>query len=117
MKVLFSLSFSKDLNKIRSINKKDILNLLKKYPHTKGIIKIDSFEENEVLKCYLLKKKVRVLVLLNKVKQKFVPISVIKKETHRGKNISKETYIDFFYQDILKIMKEIDNDNYEVIEV
>lgn len=117
MKVLFSPSFLKDLNKIRSINRKDILNLLKKYPHTKGIMKIDSFEKNEVLKCYLLKKKVRALVLLNKVKQIFVPISVIKKETHKGKNISKETYIDLFYQDISKIMKEIDNDDYEVIEV
>lgn len=116
MKVFFSFSFLKNLNKIRSINNNDILDLLKKYPNTKGIKKIDSFGGNEVLKCYLLKKKVRALVLLNKVKQKFVPISIIKKETRKGKNITKETYIDFFYEDILKIINEINNGEYEVME-
>ena len=70
-----------------------------------------------VSECYLLKKKVRGLVLLNKVKDKFVPISVIRKETNKGNNISKETYIDIFYQNILKIMKEIEEENYEVVEL
>jgi len=117
MKVLFTASFLKDLNKNRSINKKDILSLLKKYPHTKSILRIDAFEGNEVLKCYFLKKRIRALILLSKVKETFVPVSVIMKETHKGKNISKETYIDLFSQDILKIMKEIDNDDYDEIDI
>lgn len=67
-----------------------------------------------MLKRYLLRKKVRALVLLCNVKGKYLPISVVKKETHQGKNISKETYIELFGNDILKIMKEVEKGNYEV---
>lgn len=113
MQVLFCPSFLKELKKIRSVHKEDITKLLKKYPHTKEIIQIDQFEGNEVLKCYLLSKKIRALVLLCKLKEKFVPISVIRKETQKGKNISKENYVELFKNDISKIMSEVESNNYE----
>ncbi|MGR3178636.1 MAG: hypothetical protein ACUZ8E_11315 [Candidatus Anammoxibacter sp.] len=96
MRVLFCHTFLKRLKKIGSVTKDDVLELLAKYPHTKDIIKIDDFNGNDVLKCYLLKRKVRALVLLAKVKEEYVPITVVKKETDKGKNISKETYIESF---------------------
>lgn len=117
MQVLFCHTFLKTLKKIGSITKEDVLKLLVKYPHTKDIIKIDDFDGNDVLKCYLLKKKVRALVLLAKVKEEYVPIAVVKKETDKGKNISKETYIDSFAQNIMKVMQEIEDGDFEVEEL
>ncbi|MDD5769870.1 MAG: hypothetical protein PHE25_02790 [Candidatus Gracilibacteria bacterium] len=115
MKVIFTNSFNKKLSKISSILKEDIIYLLKKYPNTNNLVLIDDLGNSKILKGYLLSKKIRILVLFQNVKSKIIPVSVIKKETSKGKNITKENYIDLFLNDIEKSIKDLDNNNFEEI--
>lgn len=115
MKVIFTNSFTKLLSKNINISKENIVYLLSKYPNTSNLILIDSFDDSLVLKWYLLSKKVRILVLFQNVKWKFIPISIVKKESFKWRNITKNNYIDLFVNDIQKSIKDLDNDNFEEV--
>jgi len=62
-----------------------------------------------------LSKKVTILVLFQNVKWKFIPVSIVKKETSKWKNITKQNYIDLFLGDIEKSIKDLDENKFEEI--
>ena len=74
--------------------------------------KIDKLEDYEVIKWYLLFKKIRILVLFQFVKWKFLPISIVKKESSKWNNIMKNNYINLFWNDIDKILLDIENNKF-----
>ncbi len=116
MKIVFTKNFDKLLLKLKIISQNEIISLIKKYPNTKDLIIIDNLEVAKVLKWYLSWKKIRLLVLFQYIKWKFIPISIVKKETFKWQNITKENYIKLFWNDIDKSISDIDNNNYtEVI--
>ena len=79
------------------------------------MVLIDNFDSSEILKWYLLAKKVRILVLFQNIKWKFIPVSIVKKETSKWKNITKENYIELFLNDIEKSIKDLDNNDFEEV--
>lgn len=113
MKIIWSKTFLKILKNIGSVSQKDILSLVKKYPHSKNIICIDIKKSHCVLKGYLLGKKIRILILFELVDNMMIPISVVKKESKEGKNIRKENYEEIFINFLSKILRDIDNGNYK----
>jgi len=115
MKIIFTLSFNKILSKIDSINKDDIIYLIKKYPNTNNLILIDNINDSKVIKWYLLWKKVRILILFQEIKGKIIPVSIVKKETTKWKNITKDNYVWLFLNDIERSIFDIDNKLFEEI--
>lgn len=116
--ILFTKTFEKLLYKLWSISKDDIINLIKKYPNTNNLEKIDDIDfQTFVIKGYLLSKKVRILILFQNVKSKFIPVSIVKKESKDWWNITKENYIEIFWNHIDKSIIDIDNNDYEIIEI
>ena len=73
-------------------------------PHIKSI---DHFGDYEILKCYLLNKQVRMMVFFTIAKEKYVPFAVIKKESKKGRNITKDNYIDLFSGDIWRVLQDV----------
>ncbi len=117
MKIIFTDSFSKKLVQLWIINKQDIINLIKKYPNTNNLIVIDNIETSKIIKGYLYFKKVRILILFEYIKGKFIPVSVVKKETSKWKNIMKNNYIELFWNDIDKTIVDYDNNNYTEVYI
>ena len=117
MKIIFTDSFKKNLIKLWSISENDIINLIKKYPNTTNLITIDNIESSKILKWYLYSKKVRILILFEYIKWKFIPVSIVKKETSKWQNIMKENYIELFWGDIDRVIIDYDNENYQEIEI
>ena len=112
MLILFCDSFLKSLGKIKSISTNEIRSLLRRYPNSPDIKKINTHGEYEVLKCYLLGNRVRMIVYLNMKKERYIPIAIIKKESKKGKNIRKDNLLDLFSGDIERINKDIKERNY-----
>ena len=79
MNIIYTHSFIKQLEKIGSIEIADIKNLLKKYPTSKNIVEIDVIDNFKILKCYLLQKRIRMIVFLRAVQENFIPIAIVKK--------------------------------------
>ncbi|MGK5092728.1 hypothetical protein WDW89_12030 [Deltaproteobacteria bacterium TL4] len=118
MNIAFCDSFLKQLNKLGSVKLIDIKTLLRKYPNTPNIVELDHFESGtSIVKCYLLSKKIRLLVLLRTSQGNFIPISIVRKETKEGKNITKENYQELFKNSIDRILKEYTEDKYTVEEL
>lgn len=116
MNLVLCPSFVKQLKKLKSIQIDDVKALLRKFPNTNNIEVIDHHEEDKVLKCYLLQKKVRSIVFLMIETNLFIPVSIVKKESKTGKNITKENYSDLFEGEILKIEEEFATNNFEIEE-
>lgn len=116
MKIVFTNHFLKKLEKLWNLNKNDVLNLVKKYPDTKNLILLDSFDDLKILKWYLLSKKIRILVLFEMVKWKFAPVYIWKKESRKWANITKNNYLELFWNDIDKVTSEILEEKSEEIE-
>ncbi|PCI24381.1 hypothetical protein COB57_05190 [Candidatus Peregrinibacteria bacterium] len=110
-------SFQKSLKKINSITESDLISLFKKYPNSRQIIELDRLNDSKILKCYLLSKKVRCLVLFQYVKNIFIPVSIVKKESKFGKNISKKNYENLFSHDIEKAINDVQSHNYKTINI
>ncbi len=117
MQILFCSSFLKSLKKVRSISTDDITTLLAKYPNTTEIKNIDVYQPYDVLKCYLFGKRVRMMVLAATIKGKYVPFAIVKKETKKGHNITKDNYIELFGGDIKRILTDVQNGDYVTEEV
>lgn len=117
MKIIFTYSFKKNLLKLWNINENDIINLVKKYPNTRNLITIESINTSKILKWYLYSKKIRILILFEYIKWKFIPVSIMKKETSKWKNIMKDNYIELFWNDIDKVIIDYDNNNFEEVEI
>ncbi len=96
---------------------KQVQDILSKYPNTRSLIQIDEFDDTIILKGYLLSKKVRILVLFQYVNNIFIPISLVKKESKKWNNITKQNYIDFFENDIDKAIVDIDTKDYKEVEL
>lgn len=116
MKIVFTDSFLKRLNKLWNIKKDNIFDLIKKYPDTNNLILLDFFDNSKILKWYLLSKNIRIMILFEFCKWKFIPFYIWKKETKKCNNITKNNYIDLFWNDIDKILNEVINKKVEEIE-
>ena len=117
MKIVFTNNFKKSLEKISSISKENIILLLQKYPHTTNLVIIDKIDNWEIIKGYLFSKKIRILILFQNLKWKFIPVSIVKKESAKWKNITKQNYIELFLNDIDKSINDLDNNNFEEINI
>ncbi len=117
MKIIFTNTFKKKLLKMWNLVELDIISLVKKYPNTNNLIIIDTIKTSKILKWYLLSKKIRILILFEYVKNTFIPISIIKKESYRWENIIKNNYIELFWNDIDKTINEYDNNMYIETEI
>ncbi len=115
MKIIFTDSFNKKLLQLWSISNKDIINLIKKYPNTNNLVVIDNINTSKIIKGYLFSKKIRILILFEYIKWKFIPVSIVRKESPKWKNIVKSNYIELFWNDIDKVIADIDNNNWEEI--
>ena len=114
MKILFTPTFLKSLEKLGIVSKKDITELLKKYPNTNLITKLKVTNNTETLKYYLHQKKVRACILFNRYEDNFIPIDIVRKESRKGKNITKETFLKLFESSLLRVIGEVKQDNYEI---
>jgi len=112
MKIIFTTSFDKKLLQLWNIDRKKVINLIKRYPNTNNLIVIDTIETSKIIKWYLYSKKIRILVLFEYIKWKFIPISIVKKESSKWKNIMKNNYIDLFGNDIDKAIYDYNNNNF-----
>lgn len=117
MKILWCESFLKDLKKIRSVTKKEITALLKKYPYRKRIFSIIEEKEYAILKGYVSGGRTRLIVLFEKEDEKMIPITVVKKESLEGKNITAESFFEFFENALMKITKELTEKKFEDEEI
>lgn len=117
MNVVLCSSFIKQLNKLKSVNIEDVKSLLKRYPNTTAIRPIANVEGTEVLKCYLLQKKVRSIVFLRYKNSAFIPISIVRKETKKGKNITKDNFEELYNGEILRIEEDLKNKQFEIEEL
>jgi len=87
---------------------------LKRFPGTKDIKLIDNIEGTQVLKCYFRQKNIRSIIFLRGQNNIFIPISLVKKGTRKGKNIMKENYKILFKGEITRINQELETDNYRI---
>ena len=117
MELVLTSSFLKVLKKVRIVGLEDLKKLLTKYPHSRDIVQIDHLEEAYLLKCYLAQKQVRAVVLFQYVKNKYVPVSIVKKTSPKGKNITKDNYADLFHGEIARVRKDLKNGNFETTRV
>ncbi len=115
IKIYFTQSFQKQLKKLKSLEKEDVLFFLKKYPHSKNIVEIDLFYKYKVLKCYLKGKKIRVLVLFQRINNVFIPFAAIKKGSTKGQNITKDNCLLLFKEDIIRAKQDIKDRKSEII--
>lgn len=113
MKILWSKTFLKLLKTFGSVSKKEICSLLQRHPHSVNLISIDKKQDNEILKGYLLGKKVRIIIYFELIKNTMIPVLLIKKESKYGKNIRKDNYKEKFSTSLLKTLVDIENNNYE----
>jgi len=117
MKLIITKTFSKKINKLKSISINDIKNLILKLPYTNLLIEIDNFENSVILKWYLNSKKIRIIILFEKIENIYFPVSLFKKESKNWYNITKENYIKFCTHDITKAMQDYKNWFYEEIKL
>jgi len=117
MKIIFTNSFNKKLLQLWNISEENIINLIKKYPNTNNLIVIDSIETSKIIKGYLFSKKIRILILFEYIKWKFIPVSIVKKEISKWKNIMKNNYIELFWNDIDKVIIDYDNNDYIEVDI
>lgn len=115
MNLILCHSFSKQLKKLGSVSVDDIKALFKKYhPDSSDIIDLDYLMGFEVLKCYFLNKKVRSIVFFRKKSGTFIPVAITRKETKKGRNITKDNYKELFGGDIDRILVDLEEEQYEI---
>lgn len=116
MQLILCSSFLKQLKKIGSIQIRDIKKLLIKYPEieTGQIVRIGEMYGQEVLKCYLLQKKIRLMTFFRIGSNVFIPFGIVKKESNKGQNIRKDNLDELFSGDILRVLTDLQNDDYQI---
>ncbi len=88
MRLIFTRTFEKELSKIWSINKEDILREVEKYARwLHNFIELYEYEDGKVLKWYFLSKKIRVCIWFREVQGQFIPFLIARKETREGYSI------------------------------
>jgi len=103
-KIIITKSLEKGLKKLGSIKLSDIIVECRKHTEGKGnAVILLQLPEGEVLKSYLLGKRVRMITFFRTKKGVYVPVWIVKKESTRGMNITK--YDESFLLD--KIGKHI----------
>ena len=115
--ILISKTFKKDLWKIKSINISDIKLEIKKHDSWLDNFKcINKTDNSLILKWYLLSKKVRILIYFTRINWNYIPYYIVKKESKFWKNIRNEM-IDLVEHKLEKAICDIDNKDFEIIEV
>ena len=113
-RIIFSETFLKKLKKLK-LSENTITNLISKIPNTKLAIKIDDFANFQVYKWYLNSKKIRIIILLQKVNNTYIPVSIFKKETKQWYNLTKETYQKYCLSDIEKTIADYKSKKFKEI--
>ncbi len=117
MKLIITKTFYKKLDKIKSVSLESIENLVSKIPDTNLVFEIDSFDNSIIFKWYLNSKKVRIVILFEKIENNYLPVSLLKKESKNWYNITKDNYIDFCLTDINKTIEDYNNGFYQEIDL
>ena len=114
LQLIFSNHFLKKLKKIKKVSQKQIENeIIKHYQW------LDNFKDLyspwkwlKVLKWYLSSWWARLVVLL-KIKSKYIPCIIENKESIQWNNISKDSSIEFIEKSIDKVIEDIKKWNFE----
>jgi hypothetical protein len=112
--IIITKHFQKDLDKIKSITIHDIVGEIKKYKKgLNNLIELYSpAPHSSILKGYLNRKKIRVIMLLKIKEDMFAPILIEKKESKYGYNLSKETAMEIIEQKSINILNDIYEHNF-----
>jgi hypothetical protein len=88
--ILVSRAFQKQLEKIWSIKREDVLRAIEKHSQwLENFIILFEHDGIEILKGYLLGKRVRLVVAFARKWNNYFPILVVRKESKVGYNITK----------------------------
>jgi len=117
MKLIITKTFSKKISKLKSVSLKSIEDLIFKLPETNLIVEIDNFNDSAILKWYLNSKRVRMIVLFEKLDNIYIPVSLFKKESKNWYNITKNNYFDLCSTDLNKWILDYKNGLFEEIEL
>ncbi len=69
------------------------------------------------MKCYFLQRKVRSVIFYRTKENNFIPVAIVKKESKKGKNITKDNYEDLFDGEIHRVEQELMAGDYIVEEL
>ena len=118
-KIIITKHFQKNLSKIKIVTVDDVVNEIKKY--NKGLNNfVDLYspiDYSKILKGYLGKGKVRIVILLMIDNNTFAPLLIEKKESKYGYNLSKDTAMEFIEYKSELILKDIKNKNFFKIQL
>jgi hypothetical protein len=117
MKIVFTRTFDKELNKIGSIDHTEIVREIHKYNRwLSNFVELYEYDDGRVLKWYFLNKKVRICIWFREVHGQFIPFFVARKETKEGNNITKS---DQENHEILieKHVLDIENGNFRILDI
>lgn len=116
MKILITKTFNYYLEKFR-IDKEIIVKEYVKIKNSKECIKIWTYGDFIICKWYLLWKEKRLITLIEKDNY-IIPVIIIKKESRQWWNIRKETVINDFKTDFIKIRNDLEKGQVlEIIEI
>lgn len=113
MKILITKSFNYYLDKFR-IDKGVIIKEYIKIKNSWECMKIWTYDDFIICKWYILWKEKRLLTLIEKDNY-IIPVIILKKESKQWWNIRKETVIDDFKTDFIKVRNDLEN--WQVLEV
>lgn len=113
--IIITETFEKILNKIKSISIEDVnLEITKHKNWLNNFKTIWILKNRQVIKGYLLSKKVRLVVLFHEKNWNYLPFYIAKKETKDWFNISK-----YFLKDLDSkldnIFKDLNNWKYKIL--
>jgi hypothetical protein len=114
--ILVSRIFRKQLEKIGSIELEDIVREIEK--HRMGLsnfIVLFHEDDMEMLKWYLLWKRVRLMVAFARERENYFPFLLLKKESRDGNNITKDDE-EYLMRELDKHIECIKNWEFEKID-
>ena len=118
-KIIITKHFQKNLSKIKIVTLDDVVYEIKKY--NKGLNNLinlySPIDYSKILKGYLGKGKVRIIILLMIDNNTFAPLLIEKKESKYGYNLSKDTAMEFIEHKSKLILKDIKNKNFFKIQL
>ena len=118
-KIIITKHFQKNLSKIKIVTLDNIIYEIKKY--NKGLNNfIDLYspiDYSKILKGYMGKGKIRIIILLIINNHIFAPLFIEKKESKYGYNLSKDTALELIEHKSELILKDIKNKKFIEIKL
>lgn len=118
-KIIVTKHFQKNLNKIKIVTIDDVVYEIKKYNNgLNNLIDLYSpINYSKILKGYLGKGKIRIIILLMMNNNTFAPLFIEKKESKYGYNLSKSTTMELIEHKSKLILQDIKNKNFFKIQL